>query len=126
MVRATAAIADFPEVSMGALPSGVEELFPLYEATQAAIEAVRGVFNKPRTVGLAASLLEDEMERLNTVAIAIGSKLAQVSSVPEFWRELYLEARLEHSFFSGGDANDALAVIAHANALPTVERNEKH
>lgn len=127
MAQAAVQIADFPKVRSGVLPSEVEVLVPLYEATRAAIEAVQGVFNKPRTYGLASSLIEDELDRLYGVETAIREKLLQASSVQsKVWLDLYLEALLSSNFLNGGDANDALAVIAKANALPIVGAKDKH
>jgi hypothetical protein len=73
----------------------------------------------PRSAG-AAALIDAKQERARNHADAIAAKLSQLPSIKSFWTELYLETMLSHHFYTGGDGDDALAVLAKAKSLPVV------
>jgi len=59
-----------------------------------------------------------EQERARSRAEAIAVKLSQLTSIGSFWTETTQETMVSHCFYSGGDAADALQVLAKAHALP--------
>lgn len=113
----------FLKTQLAALPADEAVLLPLYAAYRGAAEALQAEFNKPRTTGLAADRLEDEIDRANDYACAIAVKLSRLKSVTKRWRGLYLETMVSHSFFIGGDATTAETAIEMAAALPVREKS---
>ena len=59
----------FLKTQLAALPADEAVLLPLYAAYRGAAEALQAEFNKPRTTGLAADRLEDEIDRANDYAL---------------------------------------------------------
>jgi hypothetical protein len=98
------------------LPADEAVLIPLYDACRAARGALMGVANQPRSKA-AAGIIDDEWERMGILCEVIGKRLAEVTSVEEFWRNMYVETRVSHVYFCGGVSSDALNVLVHANAL---------
>jgi hypothetical protein len=111
---------DFLQRQLAVLPADAAVLIPLYEGYRAIDRALSAVFNMPRAKG-ARDLLEDESERASDYACAIAVKLGQLTSVPSYWTEMYLETMLSHSFYTGGNAKDAQSVITKAKALRVTE-----
>jgi hypothetical protein len=109
----------FLEKYLATLPSDETVLIPLYEGYRASSEALLAVLNKPKTQGLAAALIQDEIQRADDHACAIAVKLSQLTSV--YWSELYLETMLSHNFYVGGGSREALEVIAKFSALRITE-----
>ena len=118
---AVASVRPQPAIDAADLPLDEAVLIPLYQAYRAIDEVLQGVFNKPRTKGLAADLIEDEQERARCSTDVIAAKLSQLTSIKSFWTELYLETMLSNCFYTGGNADDALEVLAQAKRLPVTE-----
>jgi hypothetical protein len=111
-----AVIADLPA-------AGEDELIVLYKAYRIASEALNGIFNRPRTAGLAADIIEDEIERCDRLACAIAERLGQLDSVSNYKRPDYIETMTSHVFYCGGNADEAMEVIAKAMATPVREES---
>lgn len=105
------------EVLAEGLPADEAVLIPLYEAYRAADKAMQGIFNMPRCGNRAGDMIEEEQERARGYRNAIALKLSQLTSIKEFWTELYLETMLSHCFECGGGASEAAEVIAKFSTL---------
>ena len=104
------------------LPADEEVLIPLYDAFRAMDRALQSVHNMPRSAGAHGPIFA-EQERARARAEAIAVKLSQLTAIGSFWPEIYSATMVSHCFYRGGDAADALQVLAKANALDVVDES---
>jgi len=98
-----------------------EVLIPLYDAFRAMDRALQSVQNMPRSAGA-----HGPIRRTGASTVPRGSHRRQTLPA-DVDRELldrdYQETMVSHCFYSGGDAADALQVLAKAHALPVVDES---
>jgi hypothetical protein len=100
------------------LPHDEAILIPLYQTFRAISDAGQLFYNMPRTSDDAADLIEEEIQRADSLACAIAERLRALPSVKSFWQELLAEVLISHDFFTGANMNDVLNTAAYVSALP--------
>jgi len=102
------------------LPSDEAVLIPLYEAYRAAHDTLTSLSKQKQIQGMAVDIIASESSRMSDFACAVATRLSQLPSIRESWRERFLESLVSHVFFVGGSASDALRVQAVARGIPGV------
>lgn len=103
--------------TLAANSSNAKGLVALYDAFQAAAEAMLAIENQPRSDGV-RDFLEDEYCRLKESAHQIGAKLAAMTAVNCFDAERRAQTLFNCALDMGYEMPHAMNVLAEAAATP--------
>lgn len=108
------------EPTLAANASNVRALVALYDAYNAAADALMAIENQPRSRDVRA-LLEDEQSRLMDCAFLCAAKLAAMPTVQDVDADCRAEALFRAAFRAGYEVHHATGVLEEALATPMIE-----